>query len=93
MKNLLMALLIFLSLPAFAGKMKEIYSMTNESVLEALSEEEGITSVDGHKFVSVPGADLAVQTTAHGLNGKSFTCVTTFLDSGYFYQVNYTTCK
>lgn len=93
MKGLLIAALVFVSAPAFAGKMKEIYTMTNESVLETLGFDEGIMNVEGHKFVSVAGADLAVQTTVRGYNGKSYTCVTTFVDSEYFYQVNYTTCK
>ena len=93
MKGLLMAALMFVSAPAFAGKMKEIYTMTNESVYEALGFDEGIASIEGHKFVSVAGADLAVQTTVRVYDGKSYTCVTTFVDSEYFYQVNYTTCK
>ena len=36
MKNLLMTAIVLFSAPSFAGQMKEIWSMTNESVLQNL---------------------------------------------------------
>lgn len=94
MKSLLIVALMFVSAPAFAGKMKEIYTMTNESVLETLGFYEDIAAVEGHKFLTIEGEDLAIQTTVRGYYGNAtYTCLTTFVKSEGFYDVKKTVCE
>lgn len=69
--------------PAFAGKMKEIYIDTRESVLDYLGFDESIISIEGMKFVQVEGADLAVESIARSYYSRNspaptFKCVTIF---------------
>lgn len=98
MKNLLIAALVCLALPASAGKMKEIWQMTNDSVLETLGFDEEIVAVEGHKFLQLENEDLAVQTTVRGYYRSRgvvpmFQCVTTFVKSENFFDVKKTTCE
>ncbi|QDK38408.1 hypothetical protein [Bdellovibrio sp. NC01] len=69
--------------PAFAGRMKEIYIDTRESVLDYLGFDESIISIEGMKFVQVEGVDLAVESIARGFYSRNspaptFKCLTIF---------------
>lgn len=98
MKKLIAALLVLSVAPAsYAGKMKEIWSMTNESVLETLGFDEGVVSIERYQFVQIEGADLAVETSVRanfGDNGSypTYECLTTFVKTSDFYQVLKTKC-
>ncbi|XGC81453.1 hypothetical protein ACES2L_03015 [Bdellovibrio bacteriovorus] len=92
MKKLILAAVLFAS-PAFAGKMKEIWWMTNESVLQTLGFDEETVNVQGHKFVTVEGADLAIATEVRGYYARvTFKCLTTFKAANGFYEVIKTEC-
>ncbi|MDG0817722.1 hypothetical protein [Bdellovibrio svalbardensis] len=85
MKKALLAagLVITFVSPVFAGKMKDIYIDTRESVMDYLGFDESIISIEGMKFVQVEGADVAVETIARGYYSRSipaptFKCVTIF---------------
>lgn len=83
MKKLMMAAVLAFGLPAFAGKMKEIHLMVNESVLDTLGFDEDVVKIEGFNFVKVAGADLAVHTVVRMYYSPSapaptFDCVTTF---------------
>ncbi|KHD89820.1 MAG: hypothetical protein OM95_01790 [Bdellovibrio sp. ArHS] len=98
MKKLIVALLVLSAVPAFAGKMKAIWEMTNESVLAELGFDEGIVAIEGHKFLQIPNADLAVQTQVRGYyrtRGEVplFTCVTYFAKFQDFFEVTHTECE
>lgn len=98
MNKLIVALLILSAAPAsYAGKMKEIWSMTNESVLETLGFNEGVVSIEYYQFVQIEGVDLAVETsvrTNFGDNGRypTYECLTTFVKTNDFYKVLKTKC-
>jgi spore maturation protein SpmB len=98
MKNLLAFFIVFSALPTFAGAMKEIWSMTNESVLETLGFEEEAVTIDNYQFVHIEGADLAVQTKVLVLypidsSEASYVCTTTYKKSADFYNVLKTRCE
>lgn len=84
---------LFMFSQAQAGKMKEIWYQTNEAVLEVFGFDESMISISGHKFVTVEGADVAIQTTVRGPNGKEFTCVTLFKEGNEFYKAISTKCS
>lgn len=97
MKKALVALLISVSLPAFAGKMKEIWSMTQESVLDTLGFNEDVVKIEGFQFIQVQDADLAVQTDvvmyySRDAAPAAFECVTKFSKHGDSYDVIGTQC-
>ncbi|AFY00384.1 hypothetical protein [Bdellovibrio bacteriovorus] len=94
MKALLIAALMFVSAPAFAGKMKEIYIMTTDSILENFGFDDSQVQIDDYKFVTVEGEDLAVQTTVRVYYTRAvYTCVTTFKKTEHFYDVKNLRCK
>lgn len=93
MKNLLLTAIVLFSVPSFAGKMKEIWSMTNESVLSTLGMEEDYVTISGYKFTEIEGADLAVETSVKGTyTPHYYECVTTFRKNADFYSVIVTAC-
>lgn len=93
MKNLLMTAIVLFSAPSFAGQMKEIWSMTNESVLQNLGVEEDFVTISGYKFTTVEGADLAVETSVKGNYTASFyECITTFRKNVDEFSVIATAC-
>ncbi len=98
MKRVLLSLLVCsLAAPAFAGKMKEIWQDTNESVLATLGFEEGSVSISGYKFEKVQGVDLAVRTFVKGRyrvagTVPEFDCLTTFRGKTGHYRVQDTMC-
>lgn len=97
MKKLLVAFVVFASVPAFAGKMKEIYTMTHESVMDVLGFDESVVKIEGWEFVTVEGADLAVSTYARMYYSMDsapagFDCLTTFVKTGSSYEVVKTKC-
>ncbi|MFS4459580.1 hypothetical protein [Bdellovibrio sp. HCB2-146] len=83
MKKLIISLVVVsAAMPAFAGKMKEIWQSTNESVLETLGFDEGDVSVSGYKFEKTNDG-LAVKTTVKGkykVQGivPTFDCTTSY---------------
>ena len=98
MKNVLAFLIMLFFQTANAGVMKEIWSMTNESVLETLGFEEGMVVIDNYQFVRIDGADLAVRTTVKvlypiGSAKPTFFCVTTYKKDADFYSLLTTDCK
>lgn len=83
MKKLMMAAVVAFALPAFAGKMKEIHLMVQESVLDTLGFDENVVKIEDYNFVKVTGADLAVHTVVRMYYSPTeaaptFDCVTTF---------------
>lgn len=97
MKKFLLSLVIFASIPAFAGKMKEIYIMTEESVMDHLGFDESVIKIEGFQIIPLEGADLAVRTSAVMYYSISeapayFNCVTTFAKAGDFFEVVKTKC-
>lgn len=97
MKKLLVAFVVLASSPAFAGKMKEIYTMTQESVLDVLGFDESVVQFEGLEFVKVEGAELAVSTNVRMYYSMAnapagFKCLTTFVKAGNFYDVEKTSC-
>lgn len=97
MKKLIVSMLIVsAAAPAFAGKMKEIWQTTNESVLESLGFDEGDVSISGYKFEKLDGG-LAVKTTVKGkykVQGTlpTFDCTTTYKGKVGNYKVVDTFC-
>lgn len=86
-----LAVVVGFSLSASAGKVKEIYILTTESVLEHLGldwEEAEVTNI---RFTNTPGYQIAVQSEVD-LGVKKYSCLTTFVESGKFWQVDYTEC-
>jgi hypothetical protein len=97
MRNLMIAFVIFCSVPAFAGKMKEIHIMTQESVMDYLGFDENVIKFESFDFVQIEGVDLAVETIARSYYSvnevpPTFKCVTTFAKSGDNYSVIKTKC-
>lgn len=91
------ALVVFAVTPAFAGKMKEIFTMTEESVMDTLGFDEDVIRIEDASFTQVQGADLAVKTLARMYYSRqnapaSFDCVTTFKKTETFYSVIKTVC-
>ena len=81
-----------------AGRMKEIYTMTNEAVeLElGLYQDQGLITITGHKFANAESADgIAVETKIiANTNGKVlYTCVTQFEKTERFFRDYKTTCN
>lgn len=83
MKKFILAFVLLCATPAFAGKMKEIYIMTQESVMDYLGFDESVIQIEGMGFVKVEGADLAVETIARSFYSRQapapyFKCITTY---------------
>ena len=88
----------FITGSAQAGRMSEIYTMTNESVEFELGlfQDDGLITITGHKFVAAQSAEgLAVETKV--LKGYSsevlYTCVTQFKKTPTFFKENGSDCK
>ena len=97
MKNVIMALVVLSAAPAYAGKMKEIFTMTQESVMDVLGFDESVIRIEDAQFVKIEGVDLAVKTVARSYYSReeapaNFECVTTFKKSGESYSVITTKC-
>lgn len=89
--------LTFITRTAEAGRMKEIYTITNESVEFELGlfQDDGFITITGHKFVTpVNEGGLAVETKV--MKGYSsevlYTCVTEFVKTPTFFKEVETTC-
>lgn len=90
MKKILLVVAMLVCLPVSAGKMKEIYTMTQESILDELGFDENVVKIEGWQFVNAPGADLAVSTYVRMYYSREaapagFDCLTTFkkVESGF----------
>jgi hypothetical protein len=98
MKKMILSLLVVAcASPAFAGKMKEIWQTTNESVLESLGFVEGDVTVGNYRFEKFNDG-LAVKTTVKGklkVQGTvpAFDCTTTYKGSVGNYKVVDTFCE
>lgn len=98
MKKLIVSLLVVASAnPAFAGKMKEIWQTTNESVLESLGFDEGDVTVGNYRFEKLNDG-LAVKTSVKGklkVQGTvpAFDCTTTYKGSVGKYKLVDTFCE
>ena len=98
MKKIIASLLVVVcTSPAFAGKMKEIFQSTNESVLESLGFDEADVSISGYRFVKLNDG-LAVKTTVKGkmrVQGTvpAFDCTTTYQGTVGKYRVMDTFCE
>lgn len=94
MKAFLIAALLVVSSSAHAGKMKEIYIMTTDSILETFGFDESMVQIDDYHFVQVEGEDLAVQTTVRVYYTRAvYTCVTTFKKTETFFAVKKLRCE
>jgi hypothetical protein len=96
MKKILAVLMVLATLPASAGKMKEIYILTVDSVLETLDLDESVASVEGLNFVQEQGFALAVASKVRPLylsGHKGYSCITYFKESGANFAVVGTDCK
>lgn len=87
-----LAVVVGFSLSARAGKVKEIYILTTESVLEHLGLEWDEAELSNIRFIDVKGYQVAVYSEVD-LAVKKYTCITTFVETGKFWQVDYTECK
>lgn len=75
------------------GKMAEIYTMTNESVAEALGFDEESIQIYDHRFVSNESKSIQVQTKIKAIYSSSaWTCLTTFKPTQNFFEVAQTDC-
>ena len=98
MKKMIVSLLVVASAsPAFAGKMKEIWQMTNESVLQSLGFDEGEVVISGYKFANLNDG-LEVKTSVKGklrVQGTvpAFDCTTTYKGSVGKYKLVDTFCE
>ena len=98
MKKMILSLLVVASAsPAFAGKMKEIWQMTNESVLETLGFDEGDVTIGNYRFEKLNDG-LAVKTTVKGklrVQGTvpTFDCATSYKGKVGNYKVVDTFCE
>lgn len=79
------------SFSARAGKVKEIYILTTESVLETLGFEWEEAEVSNIQFIAIPGYEIAVQSEVSTPLQK-YSCVTTFVKANQFWQVDYSDC-
>lgn len=96
MKKLLACLLLW-TLPASAGKMKEIAIMATESIEALMSIDPDYIQITDQRLVSVEGMDLAVQSkvfvTVPWRDGKQeWTCLTQFVKTPQFFEVLKTSC-
>lgn len=96
MKKLLAFLLLW-TLPASAGKMKEIAIMATESVEAVIGINPDFLQITDQRLVNVEGMDLAVQTkvfiTVPWRDGKQeWTCLTQFVKTPQFFEVLKTEC-
>lgn len=81
MKNLILIAVFLFSGPTFAGKMKEIWSLTNESVLETLGLEEDHVQISGYNIIQLGDGTFAVHTKLENFAGDikaEYQCVTNF---------------
>jgi hypothetical protein len=98
MKKILVSLLVVAAAsPSFAGKMKEIWDTTNESVLQSLGFDEGDVTIGNYRFQKLNDG-LAVKTTVKGklrVQGTipSFDCTTTYKGKVGSYKVVDTFCE
>ena len=95
MKQLALSLVVLLlTAQSEAGRMKEIFIMTNESVALELGFDEEELSIFGHRFVTAANADLAIQTqvTLSEAN-KTWTCLTTYKKTETFFEELGTVCN
>lgn len=96
MKASLLCLALLLTSPCtYAGKMKAIWEMTNESVLEELGFDESLVDISGHRFLTSENKDsLVIETLVTGYDADiQYRCLTTFIKSADFYSVQQTTCS
>jgi hypothetical protein len=96
-KFFLATAILFSTSSVFAGAVKEIWSTTNESVLEVLGFDESIVSLE-QKFAQVEGFDLAVKTTVRGhykVKGvvPTFECITVYKKNLNNYDLVKTECQ
>lgn len=97
MKKILLVMAILACLPVSAGKMKEIYTMIEESILDELGFDESVVKIEGWQFVNVDKADLAVSTYVRMYYSMDaaparFDCLTIFKKVGSSYDVIETKC-
>lgn len=97
----LAAATIFLTMitrSAEAGRMKEIYTITNESVEFELGlfQDDGLITITGHKFVT-PANEGGLAVATKVMKGYSsqvlYTCVTEFVKTATFFKEIETVCE
>ena len=93
MKKLILSLILIMTLPAVAGKMKEIYILTVESVTSTLGLTEDYIAIESTTIVEISGADLAVRTIVQDkFDTEKFDCITIFEKTQNSFQVIQTKC-
>lgn len=93
MKKIGLALVLLVSLPTFAGQMKEIYTMTVDSVYSTLGLDENYVEIESTRFVHIEGSDLAIRTiVVDKYDTEKFDCITLFKKVDTDYEVSQTKC-
>jgi hypothetical protein len=98
MKKIFLMFTLFIALPAFAGRMKEVYILTQESVLETLGYDDTVAVVEDLKFVKIENVDLSVQSkvrvTASVFDrAPTYSCITLLQKSEAFFEVIRSECR
>ncbi len=96
MKNLLLIAVLLFSGPTFAGKMKEIWALTNESVLATLGLEEDYVQISGYKIIQTGEGEFAVHTKLENFAGdikSEYQCVTNFRNEVDSFSVVESSCQ
>lgn len=98
MKKYLLILIAFITIPAWAGRMKEVYIMTQESVLNTLGYDETVAVVEDLKFVKIENVDLSVQSTVRVTSSvfekaPAYSCITLFEKTSDLFQVIKSQCR
>lgn len=93
MKKFILSLILIITLPAFAGKMKDLYILTVDSVTSTLGLSEDYIQIESTTIVQISGADLAVRTIVQDkYDTEKFDCITTFKKSQNSFEVIETKC-
>lgn len=93
MKKTILSLILLFSTSVFAGKMKDIYILTLESVTSTIGLDEEYVDIESAKIVQITGADLAVRTIVlDKYDTEKFDCMTIFEKLQNTFQVLNTKC-
>ncbi len=94
MRKLIILALLITSTMASAGRMKDIYIDTMDSIVSVLGTSEDYIRVKSQKFVSVQDADIAVATIIQDIySGEYFECITKFDKRESGFQLRNTACR
>lgn len=94
MMKIVFSLLIIISAPVYAGKMKDIYISTFESVTSTLGLNEDYIELESSKIIEITGFDLAVRSIViDKFDTEKFDCITFFNKNRIAFEVSHTKCR